>query len=226
MANRFYPKNKKIVAVFAHPDDESFGPGGTLAKLAEENQVFLLSATKGDAGRGIKRNIPLPKVRAEELKKAGKILGIKKIFFLGFKDGTLCNKLYHQLAKKITNKLNQIKPEMVITYEPRGVSGHLDHIAVSLTTSFAVSKLPFVKTILYYCLSKEQRKLIKDYFIFFPPGYSKKEINLVVDIASVWEKKVAAIQAHQSQRHDIESICKNLSLAKKECFIMKNLGKS
>lgn len=217
--------NKTIAAVFAHPDDESFGPGGTLAKLAKNNRLYLLCATKGEKGNSsIKISTPLAKIRANELKKAGKILGIKKIFFLGFKDGSLNNNRYHQLATKIKKVFLQIRPEVIITYEMRGVSGHLDHIAISLATSFVAVKLKFVKTILYYCLTKNHRQLIKDYFIFFPPAYKKKEINLTVNLSSVWEKKINAIKAHASQRKDGKEILKIISsLPKEEHFIKVNL---
>src|SRR5579872_4442081 len=121
---------KTIVCVFAHPDDEAFGPGGTIALLAKENDVYILCATKGEAGQNSLTDLetPLQNERMEELKRSAKILGVKKVIFLDFIDGTLSNSLYHKLAEKITQYLNELKPEMLLTYENRGISGHIDHI--------------------------------------------------------------------------------------------------
>src|ERR1700738_4566437 len=102
---------KTIACIFAHPDDEAFGPSGTIAKLAKENDVYLLCATKGQAGKdsgNSKRK--LHERRAEEVKESAKILGVKSVVFLGFVDGQLSNNLYHQLAEKIIKHLKKLRP--------------------------------------------------------------------------------------------------------------------
>lgn len=206
-----------IIGVFAHPDDEAFGPAGTLAKLAQEHDVHLICVTDGDAGMG------LAQVRKQELRESAKILGIKKLYFLDFKDGDLSNNLYHQVTQAIQEKLEAHKPEIIITFEPRGISGHIDHVAVSMTTSFLFQKLPFIKQLWYYCIDTRQRRMIADYFIYFPPGYRRSEINKTIDISGVWDKKVAAIKAHASQSKDGERILLRLSrLPKKEYFLEIN----
>src|SRR3989344_3283405 len=116
---------KKIVCIFAHPDDESFGPSGTIAKLSKENDVYIICATDGDAGENQNKYKDLGKVRTEEARKSAKVLGVKKVFFLGHKDGTLSNSLYHLLAEKVQGILDDIRPDTLITFEPRGVSGHI-----------------------------------------------------------------------------------------------------
>src|SRR3990167_2864362 len=97
---------KKILAVFAHPDDESFGPGGTLAKYAKEGvEVHILCATKGEAGENSNKDHKVYKVekvknieeiREKELLAAAKVLGVKKVEFLNFVDGELSNNKYHE----------------------------------------------------------------------------------------------------------------------------------
>lgn len=213
---------KAIAAVFAHPDDEAFGPGGTLALLSKTHDVHLIIATGGEAGKNsLKSKVKLlSNVRKEELRESAKILGIKKVYFLGFYDGTLSNNLYHKLASKIQKKLEQIKPETVITFEPNGVSGHIDHITVSFVTTFAVRKLPFVKKLLYYCLLENQREAPDNYFIHFPKGYKKSEIDVEFDTTSVWDIKKKAMLSHKSQKHDAERILKKLeNLPKREYFL-------
>jgi LmbE family N-acetylglucosaminyl deacetylase len=197
-------KNKNIVAVFAHPDDESFGPSGALAKLAKDNNnLFLIVVTDGSRGLGRDQfKEKLSQIRKKEVEKAATILGVKKVFFLNYQDGTLCNKLYHQIAEKIFQIIKEIAASIILTYENLGVSGHLDHIAVSLICSYLYEKHPGqIKKIFYYCLLHSEKKSMKDYFIFWPQGYYKKEINYYLKIdQTLLEKKIAAIKCHQSQK--------------------------
>ena len=216
---------KTVAAIFAHPDDEAMGPGGTLAHLAQNNNVYLLCATKGHAGNNSnpKTQEKIFRIRTQEVINSAKTLGIKKVSFLGFRDGYLCNNNYHRLADKIQQKLEEIKPDTIITFEPRGVSGHIDHVAVSLVSTYVFYKLPFIKTLLYYCIDEKHRSFFSDYFIYMPPGYKKSEINHTVDVSSVWEKKIEAIQQHRSQQHDVENIINIISrLPQKEHFIIIN----
>lgn len=196
---------KTIVGVFAHPDDEAFGPSGTLALLAKENPLYLICVTNGDAATGIPDE-SLGKIRQEELRASAKVLGITDVFFLNFLDGTLSNNVYHTIAAKIEEILEKIKPEMLITVENRGVSGHLDHIAVSMITSFVYEKLPYVKEIWYHCIDEAMRAKFPPYFVYMPEGYKKKDIQKIVDVSSVWSLKIQAMQKHQSQIKDVEKI--------------------
>lgn len=205
---------KTLVAVFAHPDDEAFGPGGSLIHFAQTYDVYLICATNG--------NHP---VRRRELINSAKILGAKKAEFLGFSDGGLCNNNYHQLAKAIEQKLNRYRPETVITFEPRGVSGHLDHAAVSLVTTFVVKKLKFVKRLLYFCELESTMKLLRqsfgEYFIYVPPGYSPGEIDLTINTETYWQQRLKAMACHKSQRGDSNRIVKTLKLLpKREHFLI------
>jgi len=206
-------KNKNIAAVFAHPDDESFGPSATLAKLAKDNNLFLIIVTDGSGGLGRDQfKEKLSQIRKKEAEKAAAILGIKEIFFLDYQDGTLCNKLYHQIAEKIFQIIKKINASIILTYENLGVSGHLDHIAVSLICSYLYEKHPEqIKKIFYYCLLHSEKKSMKDYFIYWPQGYRKKEIKYYLKIdQALLEKKIAAIKCHQSQKKDMEAVLKKL----------------
>lgn len=215
---------KIIVCVFAHPDDEAFGPSGTIYKLAKDNDVYILCATKGQAGQdsNSKAKSSLTTRRAKELTESAKHLGVKKVHFLSFKDGTLSNNLYHRLAEKVQAHLEKLKPEIVITFEPQGISGHIDHITVSLATTFVVKKLQFVKEMWYHCTTLERSKLRQDYFIYFPDGYKRSEIDKIVDITDVWDIKVKAMRTHESQKHDADRILKDADkFPKEEYFLIK-----
>lgn len=211
-------KRRTLVGIFAHPDDESFGPSGTLYKYTKTHDIYIICATKGENGG---TGEDLGKKRAKELEESAKLIGVKKVFFLGFIDGTLSNSIYHKLAAKIETKLKELKPEIVITFEPRGVSGHIDHIVVSMVTTFVVQKLPFIKTLLYFCLSREKRNTFGDYFIYFPPGYAKSEIAKTVDISDVWDLKIKAMMAHKSQAADAKRVIKSTNRAPKEEHFLK-----
>ncbi|MBM3284087.1 PIG-L family deacetylase [Candidatus Gottesmanbacteria bacterium] len=210
---------KRLLAVIAHPDDEAFGPGGTLARYAGSGvEIHLLCATKGEAGENssikyqvssIKENekINIKNIRERELLKSAEILRIKKVEFLEFVDGTLCNAVYHQLAKKIRDKINRFRPQVVITNERRGISGHLDHIAVSMVATYAFLKTKVADKLYYYCLPEEIRdKRMDNYFIYFPEGYKQKEITTRVDYSKFWKRKMQAMIVHKSQWKDVAAL--------------------
>jgi len=210
-----------LVAVFAHPDDEAFGPSGTLAKFSKTHEIYILCATKGEIGQSSIHTKNLYKIREEELENSARILGVKKVYFLGFQDGTLSNSIYHKLAQKIQEKIHKLKPEIIITYEPLGVSGHIDHITVSLVTTYVARKLKVASNLLYYCIAEKEREYLEDYFIHFPQGHKRKDADLIVDISAQWDKKLQAIGAHKSQSKDAQSILKILEKLPKEEYFLK-----
>lgn len=214
---------KNIVCIFAHPDDEAFGPGGTIALLAQKYSVRIVCVTNGEAGiNSTKETRALSEIRRDELLKSAEVLGVKDVQFVGYKDGSLSNNLYHEITDKLINILDAFKPDTLLTFEPRGVSGHLDHITVSMVTSFIFEKLSYVKKIMYYCISEDNRALEGDYFIYFPPGYTRQEIHEVFDVSPVWNIKLAAMIEHRSQKHDADRIMKKLNkLPREEYFLVR-----
>lgn len=214
---------KRIVGIFAHPDDETFGPGGTLARFAQTHDVYIICVTNGDGKQASRKSeLALGRIRKKELKASAKILGIKQIFFLGYRDGSLQHNAYHEIAKKVTALLKKLKPETLITFEPRGVSGHIDHIVVSMVTSFIFPEIPSIKKLMKYCLSIERSaQMGKGYFIHFPLGYTDDEIDEVVDVSDVWDTKVKAMHQHVSQMHDVTRILqRSKHLPKEEAFLV------
>ena len=231
------PMKKTAFAIFAHPDDEAFGPAGTLALLSKEYDVHLICITRGDAHyapgdkEGWKWDISIcdnyAKIRKEELTNSAKALGVKQVHFLEWTDGSLSNSRYHELAEQLKNIIDPYKPELLITFEPRGLTGHADHIITTSVISFMAPRLDYVKRVMYFCFNEAQRSFIKDYFIYFPPGYTDEEVDMEVDVSSVWDKRIASIYSHQSQRIDIEFYLPHLEgLPKKECFLIKDFDRS
>lgn len=215
---------KPVVCIFAHPDDEAFGPGGTIAKLAQRRDVYIICATSGEegkfkGGKG-KGSGTMANIRREELRRSAKILGVTQVFFLGYHDGTLSNNLYHLIAGDTEKILRKLRPDTLLTYEPRGISGHLDHIAISMVTSYLFERLPFIKKLMQYCALESPERRKRRYFIHLPPGYKRSEIDLVSDVSKVWDLKLEAMRQHQSQAHDLHRILKRIKHSPREEYFL------
>ncbi len=209
-----------LVCLFAHPDDEAFGPSGTIHTFTKTHDVYIICATNGDAGENHHPDgdaIDLGEQRQKEIKDSSAVLGVKKVFFLNHGDGQLNNNIYHQVADECKIILNDLKPEILMSFEHRGISGHLDHVFMAMVTSFLYQKLDYVKQAFFYCMSEEQRNAYDyDYFIFFPPGYRSDQIDKMCDVCDCMDKKREAISKHISQTKDMSRILS--TLRDKECF--------
>lgn len=215
---------KSILCVIAHPDDEAFGPSGTLALLSKKHNVHIVCVTDGASDvRFHPMGESLAAIRSLELKASAKIIGAKKVYFLGYKDGSLCNNLYHEIAKKIEELCKSLNVSLLITQEPRGISGHLDHVALSMISTFVYEKCLSIDAVWYSCITREVRASIPNYFIHFPDGYERKDIDLVVDISSVLNQKISAIKCHASQAKDVERILTRMpNFPQEECFLARS----
>ena len=134
----------RLLVVFAHPDDESMGMGGTLAKYAAEGvETYLVCATRGERGWfGVEEQKPglgtLGQLRTKELENALKELGMKGLYFLDYIDGEVDQANYAEAIGRIVNHIRRIQPQVVVTFPPDGNYGHPDHIAIGQFTSAAV----------------------------------------------------------------------------------------
>ncbi len=134
----------KLMCVVAHPDDESLGMGGTLAKYAAEGiETFLITATRGERGRVGEGEVRpgldvVGQMREAELLAAAEELGIREVRFLDYIDGDLDQADPTEAVAKIVTHLTRIKPQVVITFGPEGAYGHPDHIAISQLTTAAI----------------------------------------------------------------------------------------
>jgi LmbE family N-acetylglucosaminyl deacetylase len=132
----------KILCVTAHPDDEVFCAGGTLAKYAAAGtEVMVVSATRGEAGqirdgRAATRRT-LGAIRERELRASCALLGVRHARCLDYADGTLRDVAPRALAAEVERLLQAFRPDVVITFGPDGAYGHPDHVAVSRATTDA-----------------------------------------------------------------------------------------
>ena len=133
----------KLMAILAHPDDESLGLGGTMAKYAAEGvEVHVLTATRGERGwpRAEEENpglAELGQIREAELRAAAATLGVRRVDFLDYVDGEVDQADPGEAIGKITRHLRRVRPQVVVTFDASGSYGHPDHIAVSQFASAA-----------------------------------------------------------------------------------------
>src|SRR5512143_2526060 len=143
--------SRVLLATFAHPDDESFGPGGTLARYASEGvSVHLVCATRGEVGEVdeamLAGHASLAELRTHELECAAGILGLAGVHFLNYRDsgmsGTPANEdpgcLFQAPTADVTGQIvrliRQLRPQVVVTFDPYGGYGHPDHIKIHQAT--------------------------------------------------------------------------------------------
>jgi LmbE family N-acetylglucosaminyl deacetylase len=132
----------RLLCVFAHPDDEVFCSGGTIAKyVAIDTEVMVVSVTKGDAGQirdaQIATRRTLGKVREQELFDSCKHLGAQYVQCLNYGDGTLKDLDINILVEHVVKIIRQFRPDVVITFGPDGAYGHPDHVIISEATTMA-----------------------------------------------------------------------------------------
>jgi LmbE family N-acetylglucosaminyl deacetylase len=138
-----------LMAVLAHPDDESLGLGGVLAKYASQGvDVHLVTATRGDGGRFQGYPIGDPRhpgaealgtIREGELRAAASVLGVHSVSVLGYHDRYLDEVDPREAIARIGLHIRRIRPQVVVTFAPDGAYGHPDHIAICQFTTAAVT---------------------------------------------------------------------------------------
>lgn len=221
-------KALKLLAVFAHPDDESMGMGGTLAKYSAEGvETYLVCASRGERGWfGPEEHNPGPErlgqLRTKELENAVKELGMNGLYFLGYIDGEVDQADHTRVVGRIVMHIRRIKPQVLVTFPPDGNYGHPDHIAVGQFTKAAVvcaadssykdpENLPAHRVSkLYYMVDSESFvNLIAPFMgdMTFSVGdqlrgevaWKEWMVTTCIDMAEHCHAAWRAIQCHQSQ---------------------------
>jgi LmbE family N-acetylglucosaminyl deacetylase len=132
---------KRLMVIVAHPDDESFSIGGTIAKVvAEAGEVILVTATRGEAGIPDMKPDAAGQLRERELRAACEALGVKTLRFLGYRDGTLDQVDSHNAIEQLIALMRAFRPDAIITFGPDGISGHPDHVTVHQWTTAAFER--------------------------------------------------------------------------------------
>lgn len=218
----------RLMCSLAHPDDESLGTGGIVARYAAEGvEVSLITATRGERGwTGAPEDNPgltkLGEIRTAELLNAAAALGIKEVNFLDYIDGDFDQADPQVAIQKIVGHIRRIRPQVIVTFDQYGAYGHPDHIAISqLTTSAIVAAATS-----YYIDEAHQpaHQVQKLYFMAFTAadeaiyeeafgklimtidgqdrgtvGWPGWALTTKVDTAAYWSQVWKAVQCHRSQ---------------------------
>jgi LmbE family N-acetylglucosaminyl deacetylase len=213
-------KNLRLACVLAHPDDESLGTGGTLAKYAAEGvETYLITATRGERGRfGESGERPAPSIvgatREAELRAAAGELGLREVTVLGYPDGALDSVEPGAAQEAIASHLRRIEPHVVITFGPEGAYGHPDHIAISQLASasivraadrWRVSKLYHIAWsartwAAYQAALKKLTSTVDgtERQVIPAPDWG---ITTRIDTSEVWPSVWRAVQCHPDEHH-------------------------
>lgn len=204
---------RTLLVATAHPDDESMGPGGTIARYAAEGaRVVLVCATRGEAGKPgdppLCSRDELPRVRTAELRQAAAVLGIAEVHCLGYPDGCLAEADETEAAAAVASHILAAGAEVVVTLPPGGISGHRDHRAICRFTELAFHQARQAgrgrPERLYYWTLRPER---------FGPGFDlapvhplDRAVTAEIDVAAFVETKIAAIRCHRTQHLSWERV--------------------
>ena len=209
-----------MVGIFAHPDDESFGPSGTLRKMVDDgDDVHFLLITDGEAGTNPSNAPELGKVRLDEWVRATQLIGATSTAALHFPDGELSHSMHIAIGAGLHAEMHRIIESYgepielsVMTFDLLGLTGHLDHIAAAYLATHQFYSLKYdtpphvtMGELWYYCLSREQAPNQEWTDYYMPIGRDEDFINRTVDISSLLERKLAIMDAHVSQAADADT---------------------
>lgn len=233
---------QRLLALYAHPDDESFGIGGTLARYAAQGvSITLVCATRGEAGQIADPALATPEtlgaVREQELRCACRELGVERLIFLDYRDSGMAGSPDNQHPRAFMNApaaevvprlvgiMRELRPDVVVTFEPNGGYGHPDHKAIHRhgvaafhaagdPTRYPEQGAPFQPDRLFYSaltrsFFQELLRRVKARGI--DPGefderirqgevgWPDENVNTVIDVSAFAQRKWAALHCHATQ---------------------------
>lgn len=218
----------RLACLLAHPDDETLGVGGTLARASAEGvATYVVTATRGQAGRYRDNSAhpgpeALGRIREAELRAAASVLGVREVRILDYMDGALDQVDPREVVGRLAAHLRDIRPHVVATFGPDGAYGHPDHVAISQLTTAAVvaaadagfrapqGAAPHAVSKLYYMAWSAPKWAA--YQAAFKRLVSRVDgqerqaapwpdwaITTVIDTADYWPTVWRAVQCHESQ---------------------------
>lgn len=186
-----------LLVVLAHPDDESFPMGGTLAKYAARGaRVELVCATRGEAGIPGKSPVEAAQIRERELRAAADVLGLAGVRFLGYQDGNLAAANPDYILTQLVTLMWETRPDVVITFGPDGISGHPDHVAIHRFTTQAFDRAGIGGARLFYLAPSEATQQGCG---VTPSSKVAGGPVAAIDVNEYLATKVRAMQCHASQ---------------------------
>jgi len=219
---------RRIACVFAHPDDDTYGVGGSLALHADSDlEVTVILTTSGEAGQiadpSLATRPTLGAVREDEDRRSWAALGLEPdLRFLRCPDGAVADVPREDLVAAYVEILLEVRPDVLVTFGPDGITGHADHVAVgeAATEAFHVARVQarggFLR-LLHNALSRTRLEALNEMLRargleildptqpFTPRGVPDDAIDLSVDCSTAFERKVEALRCHRTQG-EMESV--------------------
>ena len=191
----------RLLAIFAHPDDETYRPGGTLAILVRQGvRVEVLTVTHGEAGSCGDPPLCAPDelaaVRERELRCACFHLGIEEPRLLDYVDGRVPEVDTEPMIAHILSIVNEIRPQVLLSFGPDGLSGHPDHVAIGQRSAEAFHRAEQIAALYTVAVPRSLAQRLDMRQVHPVPD---ERIALTVDVSSVWENKLAAMRCHATQ---------------------------
>ena len=213
---------KRIACIFAHPDDDTYGVGGSIALHAEEGiDLAVVMTTSGESGQIVDASLAtretLGAVREAEDRASWEALGVRpRLHFLRYPDGGAVNVPREDLVAAYVEILLAAQPDVVVTFGPDGITGHPDHIAVgaAATEAFHAARSQAAggfRRLLYTVLSHERLEALNEALRvrgmqvmdparpLTPRGVPEDTIGMSVDVSAALERKVEALRRHRTQ---------------------------
>jgi LmbE family N-acetylglucosaminyl deacetylase len=204
-----------LLLILAHPDDESFMVAGTVASLADRGvRVALVCGTRGEEGSAgqpaLATRDELPARREQELRDACAILGIASIELLGYRDKQLAAAPVGEIRSALVRIIRRERPRVVVTFDPNGVNGHTDHVAISRFALDAITAAADDRWLPEHGPAHRVDRVVwpspVDPWAEWRPAALAElpGVDFIVDVAAWAERKAAALRTHRTQHLSID----------------------
>ncbi|MEO6695910.1 MAG: PIG-L family deacetylase [Ignavibacteria bacterium] len=181
----------KVLYIFPHPDDESFGPAHAMSKQRRDgHEVYLLTLTKGGATKQRHKYDytieEMGEVRYKEMVEVAKVLNLSELTVLDLPDSGLKNMDPRQIEEIIEEQIKRIKPDVLVTYAVHGISGFHDHLVTHAVVKRVYCKLKekvdFLKRLLLFTVTEEEASKQKFFHI---SGSKVEDIDCIVEVDEI-----------------------------------------
>jgi LmbE family N-acetylglucosaminyl deacetylase len=203
---------RSILFVFAHPDDESHWGSGIAARCHDEGaRTVLVTATLGGRGTtgGLCSVDELPRVREQELREAARILGFDALEILPYADKELVDAPPQEIGRALVAIIRRERPAVVVTFDPNGLTMHIDHLAISRFTSDAIAAAADPRWFSELGPAHAVSRLL-----WTPPVMPWDEgdfaprpgVDFLIDTARWWRQRAQALGAHRTQHVTLDKL--------------------
>lgn len=200
---------RSVLAVCAHPDDESFGLGAVLATFAGLGiETRMLCFTRGEASTLGATDLDLASVRATELAEAAEVLGVSSVRLLAYVDGALSNAPLDELCREVEDSARVDSADCLLVFDEGGITGHPDHRRATEAAVAAGARLGI--PVLAWALPASVAAALNGEFGTDFVGREQSEIDLVFEVDRLPQRE--AISCHASQSTDNPVLWRRLAL--------------